>query len=477
MVMESHPEQGKQALAELRDRLRAKQEQEALAAARQHGRGKNSARERIGLLLDPGSFVEVGGLVRHRSAVPSLAQSRPVGDAVVTGHGTVRGHPVCVFAHDFTVFGGSLGEVVGEKILKIMDLAMQSGIPIVGINDSAGGRIQEGVVAQGFYGEIFTRNVRMSGMVPQISLIMGPCAGGAAYSPALTDFVIMVGGSSQMFATGPAVLRNALGEDVGLEELGGAWTHNIRSGAAHHLAATEEAAIGYVRELLSYLQPTTGSGPPKDQEPPSGVALNAVIPGSEEPYDIRTVLYRMLDGGVLLEVHRWFAPNIVVGFARIDGRNVGVVANQPARSRGQLDADACQKAARFVRTCDAFHIPVVTLVDVTDSGADELWAASRGAALLHAYAEATVPKLTVIVRHAERFGYVAMGSRHLGADLCVAWPTARIDGQEPYPSAERGYLDDVIEPADTRMWLSRALRLLATKKADLPPRKHENIPL
>ncbi len=463
--------------AELGDRLLAKELWEACAAARQHDQGKHSARERIDMLLDPHSFVEVGGLVRHRPTVTDLAGKRPVGDAVITGHGTVHGRPVCVFAHDFTVYGGSLGEAAGGKILKIMDLAMTSGIPIIGINDSAGGRIQEGVVSQSLYGEIFIRNVRMSGMVPQISLIMGPCAGGAVYSPALTDFVVMVSGSSQMFVTGPAVLRDALGEHVALEELGGARTHNIRSGAAHHMAVTEEAAVDYVRELLSYLQPATSSRRSDDPEPPPDVALNAAIPGPEEPYDIRTVLGHVLDGGALLEVHRWFAPNIVVGLARIDGRSVGVVANQPMRSRGRLDIAACQKAARFVRTCDAFDIPVVTFVDVHDDGAGELWAEGGGAALLHAYAEATVPKLTVIVGHAGGIGYVAMGSRHLGADLCVAWPTARVNGQDPYPAAACGYIDGVIEPADTRSRLRRALCLLATKKADMPPRKHENIPL
>lgn len=424
-------------------------------------------------------------MVRHRSRDLGLAGDPPPGDAVVTGHGLVLGRPVCVFAQDFTVFGGSLGEVAGQKIIKVMDLAMRSGAPIVGINDSVGGRIQEGVVAQSLYGEIFARNVRMSGLVPQISLMMGPCAGGAAYSPALTDFVVMVDGSSHMFVTGPAVTRGATSEDVGLDELGGARTHNTRSGNAHHLAGTEAEAIKYARDLLSHL-PSGGENLviPADLEPEtSDPGLETVLPGAlEAAYDVRAVLNRVLDHGELLEVQRWFAPNIVVGFGRLDGRSVGVVANQPLVSGGRLDIDASEKAARFIRTCDAFGIPIVSFVDVRGHRltAEQEWAGGvrRCAKLMYAYAEASVPLLTVIIRHAEGIGYAAMGSRGIGADLCLAWPTARIDGLDPYLAAECGQVDEVIEPADTRTWLRRALRLLNGKPTDgPPPRKHENLPL
>ncbi|MFC0112324.1 acyl-CoA carboxylase subunit beta [Kibdelosporangium aridum] len=458
----------------------ARHSRELSAADRQHARGKLTPRERIALLLDPGTFVEVGGMVRHRSTVLGLGSSRPLGDAVITGHGTVDGRPVCVFAQDFTVFGGSLGEVVGEKIVKIMDMAQASEAPVVGINDSAGGRIQEGVVAQALYGEIFARNVRMSGSVPQISLILGPCAGGACYSPALTDFIVMADRSAQMFITGPSVLQQAVGEQVDAEELGGAHAHGSRSGVAHHVAATEADAIDYVRRLLSYVPARKLDLNPWPDAAPDPY-LATVLPGPDEPYDIRQILDRILDDDGLLEVHSGFAPNIVVGFGRIGGHGVGIVANQPAVANGRLDSTAAEKAARFVRTCDAYGIPIVSFVDTPGfaGGVQEEWngGARRGAALLYAYAEATVPMLTVLVRHADGIGYVAMGSRHLGADACLAWPTARIDSEEPYPAAERGYVDDVIDPADTRATLQQTLRLVAGKKATRLPRRHGNLPL
>jgi propionyl-CoA carboxylase beta chain len=473
------------AVGALRRRHQEKRRREETAGERRHGQGRGTARERIDMLLDPGSFIEVGALVRHRSRDFGLDADRPLGDAVVTGHGLVHGRAVCVFAQDFTVFGGSVGEVAGEKIAKIMDLAMRARVPLIGINDSAGGRIQEGVVAQCVYGGILTRNVRMSGSVPQISLIMGPCAGGAVYSPALTDFVVMVDGSSHMFVTGPVLLREAIGEQVGLEELGGARTHNTVSGSAHHLAATEAEAIGHVRDLLAYL-PSAGEhlvGPAGPDTCPADDELAAIIPDLRDaPYDMRAVLTRVLDRGELLESQRWFAPNIVVGFGRLDGRGVGVVANQPAVDGGRLDIDASEKAARFVRTCDAYDIPVLSFVDVPGfrPGVGQEWAgaARRCAKLLYAYAEASVPLLTVITRHAEGIGYVAMGSRPLGADLSLAWPTARIGGAEPYLAAERGLVDEVIEPAWTRKRLRRALHLLRAKQPDPPPpKKHENLPL
>jgi propionyl-CoA carboxylase beta chain len=480
-AQQSPPGWASATLSGLYERHQTLREQAESLAIGQRRRGKLTARERIELLLDPESFVEIGALVRQRSMVPGPTSSNhPHGESVITGHGTVRGHEICVFAQDFTVLGGSLGEVAGEKIVKIMDLAMDARVPVVGINDSVGGRIQEGVVAQAMYGEIFRRNVRLSGVVPQISLIMGPCAGGAVYSPALTDFVVMVEGLSQMFLTGPVVLRDALGEEADLEDLGGAWAHNVRSGAAHHLARTESEAIAYVRELLAHLTGARpfGSVPGKQL---ADIALNSVIPGPDQPYDVRTVLAPILDGGDLLEVHRWYAPSIVIGFGRLGGRSIGVVANQPSAAAGGLDASAAWKAARFVRTCDAFNIPVLTIVDTPGFVADQHdeWAgaARRLSALVYAYAEASVPLLTVITRNAGGIGYVAMGSRHLKADLCLAWPTARVDGKEPYLAAERGYVDDVIEPARTRIRLLRALRLLEARTAEALPRKHENLPL
>ncbi|GAA3276131.1 acyl-CoA carboxylase subunit beta [Dactylosporangium vinaceum] len=494
----------------------------ARAVEKQHSRGKKTARERIELLLDPGSFVELDELARHRSTAFGLEKTRPYGDGVVTGYGTVDGRQICVFAQDFTVFGGSLGEVFGEKIVKVMDLAMKIGCPVVGMNDSGGARIQEGVVSLGLYGEIFFRNVRASGVIPQISLIMGPCAGGAVYSPAVTDFTVMVDGTSHMFITGPDVIKTVTGEDIGMEDLGGARTHNTKSGNAHYLAADEDDAIDYVRALLSYLPSNNMDDAPVLDAPASlevtdeDLALDALIPDSaNQPYDIKTVVESVVED--FLEVQPLFAQNIVVGFGRVEGHPVGVVANQPMHFAGCLDIDASEKAARFVRTCDAFNIPILTFVDVPGflPGASQEWDGiiRRGAKLIYAYAEATVPKVTVITRKAYGGAYDVMGSKHLGADLNFAWPTAQIavmgaqgavnilyrqelrDAEDPaalraelvqqyedtlanpYVAAERGYVDGVIAPSATRVEIVRALRLLRTKRETLPPKKHGNIPL
>jgi propionyl-CoA carboxylase beta chain len=491
------------------------------AVDKQHARGKGTARERIDALLDPGTFVELDELARHRSTNFGLEETRPYGDGVVTGHGTVDGRQICIFAQDFTVFGGSLGEVFGEKIVKLMDLAMKVGCPLVGINDSGGARIQEGVVSLGLYGEIFFRNVRASGVIPQISLIMGPCAGGAVYSPAVTDFTVMVDQTSHMFITGPDVIKTVTGEDVGFEELGGARTHNTRSGNAHYLASDEADAVDYVRALLAYLPSNNLDDPPAWQRTadlaPSDAdrALDTLIPDSaNQPYDIHAVIEAVLDDGEFLEVHALYAANIVVGFGRVEGRPVGIVANQPMHLAGCLDIAASEKAARFVRTCDAFNIPLITFVDVPGflPGTSQEWEGiiRRGAKLLYAYAEATVPKVTLITRKAYGGAYDVMGSKHLGADFNFAWPTAQIavmgaqgavnivyrqelkEAPEdrarlieeyedtfanPYIAAERGYLDSVISPAQTREQIVRALRTLRTKRETLPPKKHGNIPL
>jgi propionyl-CoA carboxylase beta chain len=496
----------------------------ARAVEKQHARGKKTARERIEMLLDPGSFVELDELARHRSTNFGQERNRPYGDGVITGYGTIDGRQVCVFAQDFTVFGGSLGEVFGEKIVKVMDLAMKIGCPIIGINDSGGARIQEGVVSLGLYGEIFFRNVRASGVIPQISLIMGPCAGGAVYSPAVTDFTVMVDQTSHMFITGPDVIKTVTGEDVAMEDLGGARTHNTRSGNAHYLAADEADAIAYVKALLSYLPSNNLDDPPAFDTPvdlstsEADLALDTLIPDSpNQPYDMHTVIEHVLDDGEFLEVQPLYARNIVVGFGRVEGRSVGVVANQPLHLAGCLDIAASEKAARFVRTCDAFNIPVLTFVDVPGflPGTDQEWGGiiRRGAKLIYAYAEATVPKVTVITRKAYGGAYDVMGSKHLGADLNFAWPTAQIavmgaqgavnilyrqqlreaadpeaerarliDEYErtlanPYLAAERGYVDAVIRPSSTRAHLIRALRALRTKRETLPPKKHGNIPL
>jgi propionyl-CoA carboxylase beta chain len=493
------------------------------ATRRQHEKGRHTARERLEMLLDPDSFVELDALTRHRSTNFGMEARRPYGDGVVTGTGTIDGRPVAVFSQDATVFGGALGEVYGEKIVKVMDLATKIGCPVIGINDGGGARIQEGVVALGLYGEIFVRNVRSSGVVPQISLVMGPSAGGAVYSPALTDFVVMVDGTSHMFITGPDVIKTVTGEDVAMEDLGGGRAHNARSGVAHYLGSDEEDAISYVKELLSFLPSNNLSDPPSFPAPPDegpDLELDTIVPDSPNtPYDIHGVIRRVLDDGEFLEVHALFAPNIVVGFGRVEGRSVGVVANQPTQFAGCLDIDASEKAARFVRTCDAFNVPVLTFVDVPGflPGTEQEWNGiiRRGAKLIYAYAEATVPKVTVITRKAYGGAYDVMGSKHLGADVNVAWPTAQIavtgaagavsilyrkelsglEGDElarrrlelqqeyedtlanPYIAADRGYIDGVIAPSETRGYVARELRVLATKREAVPARKHGNIPL
>jgi propionyl-CoA carboxylase beta chain len=496
----------------------------ASAVEKQHAKGKLTARERIELLLDEGSFQELDELARHRSTNFGIDANRPYTDGVVTGYGTVDGRPVCVFSQDFTIYGGSLGEVNGEKICKVMDLAMKIGCPLVGINDGGGARIQEGVVALGAFAEIFRRNVHASGVIPQISLIMGPAAGGAVYSPALTDFIVMVDKTSYMYITGPDVIKTVTGEDVAHEDLGGAHTHNVKSGSAHYQAADEKDAIEYVKGLLSFLPQNNLEDAPVFDTPldlsvtAQDLELDSLIPDSaNQPYDMHKVIEHVLDEGDFLEVHALFAPNIVVGFGRIEGHSVGIVGNQPMRFAGTLDIDASEKAARFIRTCDAFNIPVLTFVDVPGflPGTDQEWNGiiRHGAKLLYAYAEATVPLVTVITRKAYGGAYDVMGSKHLGADLNVAWPTAQIavmgaqgavdvigrrevlaapdpaarraemiaDYEEtllnPYIAAERGYVDSVIEPSQTRAFVARALRTLRTKRATLPPKKHGNIPL
>jgi len=494
------------------------------AVAKQHDRGKQTARERIGLLLDEGSFVELDQLARHRATNFGMEHTRPYGDGVVTGYGTIDGRQVCVFAQDFTVFGGSLGEVFGAKIVKVMELAMKTGCPVIGINDSGGARIQEGVSSLGLYGEIFFRNVRASGVIPQISLVLGPCAGGAVYSPAVTDFTVMVDRTSHMFITGPDVIKTVTGEDVEMEELGGARTHNTRSGNAHYLATSEQDAIDYVKVLLSYLPSNNLDEPPVVPVPAdlsvtdADAELDRLMPDSaNHPYDMHTIIEHLLDAGEFTEVQELYAQNILTGFGRVEGYPVGVVANQPMHFAGCLDIAASEKAARFVRTCDAFNIPLLTLVDVPGflPGTSQEWDGiiRRGAKLLYAYAEATVPKVTLITRKAYGGAYDVMGSKHLGADVNLAWPTAQIavmgaqgavnilyrqelrdapdpvalraeliDDYEdtlanPYIAADLGYIDAVIPPSASRVQVVRALRALRTKRETLPPKKHGNIPL
>jgi len=494
----------------------------AEALERQHARGKLSARERLELLLDPGSFVETDMLVRHRLGTFGLDRSRPYTDGVVTGWGSIDGRKVFVFSQDFTVFGGSLGEAFAEKVCKIMDLAASVGAPVIGINDSGGARIQEGAASLAGYGYIFDRNVRASGVIPQISVIMGPCAGGAVYSPAITDFVFMVKETSHMFITGPDVIKAVTSEDVTFEELGGAMTHATRSGMASFVAEDEQDCLAQVRYLLSFLPsnnledaPTYASADQPDRRDES---LNTIVPDSpKQPYDMKDVIRKVFDGGEFFEVFPLWAMNIVIGFARLDGQTVGIVANQPKVLAGTLDFDSSEKAARFIRFCDAFNIPLVCFEDVPGflPGTAQEYGGiiRRGAKLLYAFSEATVPKMTVITRKAYGGAYVVMNSKHLRADVCLAWPTAEIAvmGSEgavgvifrreikaapdpaakraelisryedqfntPYLAAERGYVDDVIEPAETRWRLIQALRMLRTKREQVPPRKHGNIPL
>ena len=496
------------------------------AVEKQHAKGKMTARERIDALLDPGSFVEFDALARHRSTNFGLDANRPYGDGVVTGYGTVDGRPIAVFSQDVTVFGGSLGEVYGEKICKVLDHALTNGCPVVGINEGGGARIQEGVVALGLYAEIFKRNTHASGVIPQISLIMGATAGGHVYSPALTDFVVMVDETSQMFITGPDVIKTVTGEDVYMEELGGAAAHSSKSGVAHYMGSDEQDAIDYVKSLLSHLPDNNLEDAPRlapeddpgEETTAEDLALDTFVPDSaNQPYDMKRVIETILDDGDFLEVHERFATNIVVGYGRVDGRSVGIVANQPMSLAGCLDIDASEKAARFVRTCDAFNVPVLTFVDVPGflPGTDQEWDGiiRRGAKLLYAYAEATVPLITVITRKAFGGAYDVMGSKHLGADINLAWPTAQIavmgaqgavnilhrrtlaaaDDVEaerarlvgeyedtllnPYSAAERGYVDGVILPSETRVQVAKALRALNNKREQLPPKKHGNIPL
>jgi propionyl-CoA carboxylase beta chain len=496
----------------------------ARAIEKQHAKGKKTARERIEMLVDPDSFTEIDEFARHRAHGFGMEDNRPYGDGVVIGTATVDGRPIALYSQDFTVFGGSLGEVHAEKIVKIADFALKSGIPLIGINDSGGARIQEGVASLNGYGKIFRLNTRSSGVIPQISLILGPCAGGSAYSPALTDFTVMVKETSNMFITGPDVIKTVTGEDVGMEELGGAFTHNTKSGNAHYMADSEADAIDYVKALLSYLPSNNMDGspvlPPTEtlEKKASDTALNTLIPDSpNQPYDMKVLIQAIVDEGEFLEVHSLYAQNIVVGFARIEGQSVGIIANQPSQLAGTLDINSSEKAARFLRFCDAFNIPILTLVDVPGfmPGTEQEWNGiiRRGAKLLYAYAEASVPLVTLITRKAYGGAFIVMGSKYLGSDINFAWPSAEIavmgaqgavnilhrkeiaeatdveatrkelvdDYTEkfsnPYLAAERGTIDSVIEPEESRQYIAKAFRTLKTKRDILPARKHGNIPL
>jgi len=509
------------------DQLRERQKQAEAGGGearveKQHSAGKMTARERVEFLLDAETFQEFDKLVEHRSRDFGLEEQLYPGDGVVTGHGLIDGRKVFIFAQDFTVFGGSLSETHAEKICKVMDLAMKVGAPIIGLNDSGGARIQEGVVSLGGYADIFLRNTLASGVVPQISCIMGPCAGGAVYSPAITDFNIMVKDTSYMFITGPDVIKTVTHEDVTKEELGGADTHNRKSGVAHFAADSDQHALRMVRELLSYIPSNNVDDPPRtgatDSPGRTEIRLNSIVPeASNQPYDIREVVDLIVDDGYFFEVHRDYAPNIVVGFARLDGRSVGIVANQPAFLAGVLDIDSSIKGARFVRFCDCFNIPLIVFEDVPGFlpgiSQEHGGIIKHGAKLLYAFAEATVPKVTVITRKAYGGAYCVMGSKHIRTDINFAWPSAEIAvmGAEgavdilyrrelaeakdkasarrsrvkeledkfasPYVAAERGFVDEVIEPAQTRPKLIRALAVLENKRDTNPPKKHGNIPL
>jgi len=487
----------------------------------QHAKGKLTARERLDLLMDSGSFVELDRFALSQAKDVGIESKKILGDGVVTGHGTISGRPVYVFAHDFTVFGGSLGETFAMKVCKIMDQALKVGAPIVGLNDSGGARIQEGVVSLGGYAEIFYRNVLASGVVPQISAIMGPCAGGAVYSPALTDFVVMVDKTSHMFITGPDVVKSVLNEDVTLEALGGASVHSQTSGVSHFFASDENSAIQLIKAILSYIPQNNLEDPPvlKTEDDPNRMdyELASMVPSDpDRPYDVKDIIDRVIDTRSFLEVQAQWAPNIVIGFARLDGRSVGIVANQPKLYAGALDNNSSIKGARFIRFCDAFNIPIITFVDVPGfmPGVDQEHSGiiRNGSKLLFAYCEATVPKLTVIIRKAYGGAYDVLGSKHIRADFNFAWPTAEIAvmGPEgairilyrkeiaqsndpdfiqrlvkqyrekfanPYIAAERGYIDDVIEPQETRPRLIKALEASLDKRELRPPKKHGNIPL
>ena len=523
MSNDLHTTSGK--INDLRDRIdEAVNAGSARATEKQHAKGKKTARERIEMLVDPDSFTEIDEFARHHATNFGMEENRPYGDGVVIGTATVDGRPIALYSQDFTVFGGSLGEVHADKIVKIADFALKSGIPLIGINDSGGARIQEGVASLNGYGKIFRLNTRSSGVIPQISLILGPCAGGSAYSPALTDFTVMVKETSNMFITGPDVIKTVTGEDVGMEELGGALTHNTKSGNAHYMADSEADAIDYVKALLSYLPSNNMDGspvlPPTQtlEKNTSDTALNTLIPDSpNQPYDMKTLIQAIVDEGEFLEVHSLYAPNIVVGFARIEGQSIGIIANQPSQLAGTLDINSSEKAARFLRFCDAFNIPILTLVDVPGfmPGIEQEWNGiiRRGAKLLYAYAEASVPLVTLITRKAYGGAFIVMGSKYLGSDINFAWPTAEIAvmgaqgavnilyrkelaGSEnveakraelitdytekfsnPYLAAERGTIDSVIEPEDSRQYITKAFRTLKTKRDVLPARKHGNIPL
>lgn len=487
----------------------------------QHAKGKLTARERIELLLDKGSFEEIGMFVTHRSTDFGMDKEKYLGDGVVTGFGTVHGRLVYVFSQDFTVFGGSLSETHAEKICRIMDLAMQNGAPVIGLNDSGGARIQEGVVSLGGYADIFLRNTQASGVIPQLSAIMGPCAGGAVYSPAITDFILMVENTSYMFVTGPNVVKTVTHEEVTSEELGGAMTHASKSGVTHFACANELECIDHLKRLLSYMPQNCEEEAPKLPYEPgdeSRPALKDIIPESpNQPYDMKVIVEELVDAGSFLEVHQHYAENIVVGFARMAGRSIGIVANQPASMAGVLDSNSSVKGARFVRFCDAFNIPLLVLVDVPGflPGTDQEWNGiiTNGAKLLFALSEATVPKLTVITRKAYGGAYDVMNSKHIGADMNYAWPTAEIAVMgakgaaeiifkneiknaenpaekwkekeleytekfaTPYLAAARGFVDEVILPEQTREKLIRAYKMLENKVVKMPKKKHSNIPL
>ena len=509
-------------LADLESRKeQARNAGSARAVERQREKGKMLARERIHALLDPGSFHELDLLARHRAHAAGL-EERPYTDGVITGWGTVDGRQVFVFSQDFTVFGGALGEVFAEKIHKLMDLALKTGAPVIGLNDGAGARIQEGVVSLASYGGIFWRNVQSSGVIPQISVVLGPCAGGAVYSPAMTDFIFMVRETSHMFITGPDVVKTVTGEDVTLEELGGAASHSSKSGVATFVSPDEDSCLADVRHLLSYLPQNNLSPSPTipttDDPTRTCERLRSILPASPNmPYDMKQVIQEVVDSGDFLEYFANWAKSIVCGFARIDGRSVGIVGNQPMVLAGVLDIESSEKAARFVRTCDAFNIPIVTFVDVPGflPGVDQEYGGiiRHGAKLLYAYCEATVPRIQVITRKAYGGAYVVMNSKSIGADLAYAWPSAELAVMgpqgaveivyrrelqqaadpaarrsqlvaeyteryaNPYLAAERGFIDDVIDPAETRIRLIEGLRLLQTKHDDSPRRKHGNIPL
>jgi acetyl-CoA carboxylase carboxyltransferase component len=509
------------------DDLRRRKE-EALHAGspqsveRQHAKGKMTARERLDYLLDEGSFQELDMLARHRAHGAGMDDNRPYTDGVVTGFGTIDGRRVCIFSQDFTVFGGALGEVFAEKIHKLMDLSVSIGVPMIGLNDGAGARIQEGVVSLASYGGIFYRNVAASGVVPQISVILGPCAGGAVYSPAMTDFIFMVRETSHMFITGPDVVKTVTGEDVSLEQLGGAMSHATKSGVATFVSADEKQCLDEVRYLLSFLPANNLEEPPfmetGDDPERQTPELADLMPASpNQPYDMKTVISAVVDDGEFMEYFPYWAMNLVCGFARIGGLVVGIVGNQPKVLAGVLDIDSSEKGARFVRTCDSFNIPIVTFVDVPGfmPGTDQEYGGiiRHGAKLLYAYCEATVPRVQIITRKAYGGAYVVMNSKSIGADLAYAWPSAELAvmgpqgaveilyrrelaqaadplarrGElvdeyteryaNPYLAAERGFVDDVIDPADTRAVLYRSLTLLRTKREDLPKRKHGNVPL